>query len=190
MVDLGYEASPVTALELQGRLVRIRADVRVVGIEIVPGRVAAAVPLEREGLSFRRRGFEVPLDDRQRARVVRAFTVLSQKPEHAAAWSWVRERLAPNACSSTARVTRSDAERPGCPSTVTGPVSFTLSLRLAGLERPSDVAEPLPKSLIHRNVAGERVHDDLRDLESTWARHAPASSWGGLGSASSRSPAR
>ena len=38
VVDLGYGASPVTALELHDRLRRVRPDVEVVGIEIDPAR--------------------------------------------------------------------------------------------------------------------------------------------------------
>jgi hypothetical protein len=59
-----------------------------------------------------------------------------------------------------------------------GPVSLTLSLRLAGLERPSDVAERLPKALIHRNVPGEPVHAFLGALDAAWARSAPHGAYG------------
>lgn len=58
------------------------------------------------------------------------------------------------------------------------PRSLTLSWRLAGLERPSVVAERLPKVLIHRNVAGEPVHDLLRLLDECWERQAPHASFG------------
>ena len=75
VVDLGYGASPVTAVELHDRLRQVRPDVEVVGIEIEPDRVALGRPLERRGLSFRLGGFEVPLDGRE-ATVVRAFNVL------------------------------------------------------------------------------------------------------------------
>src|SRR4051812_10201722 len=34
VIDLGYGATPVTAVELAARLCRVRADVRVVGLEI------------------------------------------------------------------------------------------------------------------------------------------------------------
>src|SRR6476469_7669228 len=61
VVDLGYGASPVTAVELHDRLRRVRPDVEVVGLEIDPERVEAARPLEREGLAFRLGGFEIPL---------------------------------------------------------------------------------------------------------------------------------
>jgi hypothetical protein len=59
-----------------------------------------------------------------------------------------------------------------------GPRSFTISLRLAGLEAPSIVAERLPKALIHRNVAGERIHDLLGTLDRLWATHAPLGVYG------------
>jgi hypothetical protein len=58
------------------------------------------------------------------------------------------------------------------------PVSLTLSMRLASIERPSDVAPRLPKSLIHRNVPGEPVHDWLAALDQAWLRAAALSSYG------------
>jgi hypothetical protein len=36
------------------------------------------------------------------------------------------------------------------------------------ISRPSDLAERLPKSLIHHNVPGERIHRLLRELDSCW----------------------
>jgi hypothetical protein len=78
VVDLGYGASPTTAVELHDRLRRVRPDVQVVGIEIEPARVAAGKPLERDGLSFRLGGFEVPLDAGARPTGVGAFNVLRQ----------------------------------------------------------------------------------------------------------------
>ena len=98
VVDLGYGASPVTALELHDRLARVRADVEVVGIEIDPERVRGAQTLARSGVSFAVGGFEVPLPDGQRPVVVRAFNVLRQYAEEEvdAAWERVRQRLAPD----------------------------------------------------------------------------------------------
>ncbi|WP_353356823.1 class I SAM-dependent methyltransferase [Intrasporangium sp. DVR] len=180
VVDLGYGASPVTAVELHHRLRSVRPDVDVVGIEIDPGRVTAAKPLERPGLAFRRGGFELPLDDGARPTVVRAFNVLRQYDEAdvPGAWAQVQARLAPEGvlvdgtCDEVGRrATWVAVER-------SGPVSLTISLRLRGLERPSDVAERLPKALIHRNVPGERVHAYLDDLDAAWARSAPHAAWG------------
>jgi len=181
VVDLGYGATPVTAVELLGRLRAVRPDVEVVGVEIDPDRVRAALPLARPGLSFVLGGFEAPVPGGGRPVVVRAFNVLRQYPEDAvpAAWDAVRARLAPGGllvdgtCDEVGRRATwvaVDAAR--------GPVSLTLSVRLAGLERPSDVAERLPKALIHRNVPGEGVHALLQALDVAWARASPLAAFG------------
>ena len=59
-----------------------------------------------------------------------------------------------------------------------GPRSLTVSMRLRGLERPSTVAERLPKVLIHRNVPGEAVHAYLEAVDAAWDRAAAQSSYG------------
>jgi hypothetical protein len=59
-----------------------------------------------------------------------------------------------------------------------GPLSLTLSWRLRGLESPSDVAERLPKALIHRNVPGEAVHGWLSALDRAWSHAAHHASFG------------
>ena len=180
VVDLGYGASPVTALELHDRLRRVRRDVEVVGIEIDPARVAAARPLERPGLRFALGGFEVPLPGGQRPLVVRAFNVLRQYDESqvADAWATTVARLAPDGllvdgtCDELGRLATWVAV------TADGPASLSLSWRLRGLERPGVVAERLPKALIHRNVTGEGVHRLLTDLDDAWARQAPQAAYG------------
>jgi hypothetical protein len=62
--------------------------------------------------------------------------------------------------------------------TAAGPQSLTVSLRLEGLDKPSIVAERLPKALIHRNVPGERIHDFLIALDRHWQFNAPLSVYG------------
>ncbi|MBE7953662.1 class I SAM-dependent methyltransferase [Microbacterium oxydans] len=193
VVDLGYGASGVTAFELATRLVRVRDDVEVRGLEIDPARVATAdVQLDevRAGrtsfasdlpVTFARGGFEVPLPDGRRAAVIRAMNVLRQYDEQdvPGAWSRMAARLAPGGllfegtCDEIGRVSSwvdIDAQAT--------PLRFTLSLRLADLEHPSVVAERLPKALIHRNVAGERIHALLVDLDREWDRAAPLSTFG------------
>lgn len=179
VVDLGYGASPVTAVELHDRLSRARSDVEVVGIEIDPARVAAGQLLSRPGLTFRRGGFEVPLDGRS-ATVVRAFNVLRQYSEHevAGAWATVCDRLTPSGvlidgtCDELGRLSTWVAVEPA------GPVSLTLSWHLRGLDTPSVIAERLPKALIHRNVPGEAVHGYLTDIDRHWARSASQAAYG------------
>jgi hypothetical protein len=180
VVDLGYGASPVTALELHDRLTRIRSDVDVVGIEIDPERVKAARPLTRAGLRFAPGGFEIPLPDGQSPVMIRAFNVLRQydEDEVPAAWTRMQARLAPHGllvdgtCDELGRLASWIAVAAG------GPISLTTSVRLRGLQRPSDVAERLPKALIHRNVPGEPVHAYLAAVDEAWRRAAPHASYG------------
>ena len=77
----GLRREPVTAVELRDRLRPVRPDVEVVGVEIDPARVAAALPLAGPGLTFVRGGFELPLPGGRRPVVVRAFNVLRQYAE-------------------------------------------------------------------------------------------------------------
>jgi len=179
VVDLGFGASPTTAVELRDRLRAVRPDVQVLGIEIDPARVAAALPLAGPGLDFRVGGFELPTDGRAPV-VVRAFNVLRQYPadEVGAVWDMVRSRMAPGGvlvdgtCDEIGRrATWADVGSEG-------PRSLTVSLRFGAVERPSDVAERLPKALIHRNVPGERVHAWLAALDAAWSAAAPLAPFG------------
>lgn len=180
VVDLGYGASATTPLELHQRLLRVRDDVEVVGIEIDPERVRVANLSARPGVSFRLGGFEVPLDGGRRPAVIRALNVLRQYDESQVAESWalMTSRLQPGGvlvegtCNEVGRVAS------WVDVTTDGPQTFTIALRLASVDQPSIVAERLPKALIHRNVEGERVHDLLVDLDRQWAYSAPLSVYG------------
>jgi len=180
VVDLGYGASGVTSLELRDRLRRVRADVDVVGVEIDPARVAAATRLAGPGLSFVRGGFELPVPGARRPVVVRALNVLRQYPEAdvPAAWTMLLARLAPHGLVVDGTCDEVGRRAAWVALDAAGPSSLTLSVRLAGLERPSDVAERLPKALIHRNVPGEQVHAFLGALDGAWARQAPRGTFG------------
>lgn len=193
VIDLGYGASGVTAFELASRLREIRTDAEVLGLELDPARVATAngqlaelragrTPFDVDlRVSFARGGFEVPLPRGRRAAVIRAMNVLRQYDEADVddAWHTMAARLAPGGalfegtCDEIGRVSSWVDVRPDG-----APARFTVSLRLAGLEHPSIVAERLPKALIHRNVPGERVHSLLLDLDREWDRAAPLSTFG------------
>jgi hypothetical protein len=202
IVDLGFGASPVTTVELYRRVRAVAPDAEVAGLEIDPARVAAArrqlAALRAAGdalpgLSFDVGGFELPTA--RRPVLVRAFNVLRQYPEDRVwtAWSRLRAGLAPGgvlvegtcdeigrravwvtlpACSAAARP-GDDAQPGGQPAAL-----VTFSARLASLDRPSDLAERLPKALIHRNVPGEPVHQFLRDFDRAWDRAAPQKAFG------------
>ncbi|HEX7744508.1 MAG TPA: class I SAM-dependent methyltransferase [Micromonosporaceae bacterium] len=169
VVDLGYGATPVTTVELRTRLAAaVRPDVRVVGLEIDPARVAAAAPVAHPpALTFASGGFELaglhPV-------VVRAMNVLRQydESEVAAAWRTMTDALAPG--GAVVEGTSDEVGRLAAWVLLdgSGPRSLTLAARLIRLPAPAALAERLPKALIHRNVPGERVHEFIRALDEGW----------------------
>ncbi|HZN84369.1 MAG TPA: class I SAM-dependent methyltransferase [Mycobacterium sp.] len=164
VVDLGYGALPVTTLELAARLRVVRADVRVVGLEIHPERI---VP-PRDGVEFALGGFELA---GRRPVLVRAFNVLRQYPveDVPAAWSVMQAALAPGGLIVDG--TCDELGRRCCwvLLDVDGPISLTLACDPFAIERPSDLAERLPKVLIHHIVAGQPVHTLLMSADRAWA---------------------
>jgi len=168
VVDLGYGALPVTTLELAERLRAVRSDVRVIGLEIHPERVAAARAAGGDTVEFALGGFELA---GRRPVLVRAFNVLRQYPEAAVAeaWSTMARQLAPGGlivdgtCDELGRLccwVLLDAD---------GPLSLTLACDPFAIERPSDLAERLPKALIHHNVDGQPIHTLLAAADRAWA---------------------
>jgi hypothetical protein len=180
VVDLGYGARPWTTLELADRLRAVTPGVRVLGLEIDPDRVAAALPSAIEGVTFATGGFEVPTPGGEAPVLIRAMNVLRQyeEAEVPAAWARTAGRLAPGGllldgtCDELGRICS------WVDVAADGPVRFTVSLRLTGLESPAIVAERLPKALIHHNVPGERVHELLTALDTAWTRAAALSVYG------------
>ena len=76
----------MTTVELADRLADVRKDVRVLGLEIDPDRVAAAAAsADPPRLEFARGGFELA---GRRPVLVRALNVLRQYDEAAAADAW------------------------------------------------------------------------------------------------------
>jgi hypothetical protein len=187
VVDLGFGATPTTAIEMLDRLSKENSNTKVVGIEIDRERVERAIPFETENLLFGLGGFEVPLPKNLSAKVtvIRAMNVLRQydEAEVKAAWVLMQSRLGTDGlivegtCDEIGRIASwvtIDTE---------GPKLFTISLRLRGLDKPSKVAERLPKALIHHNVPGQPIHQLLKDLDAAWNNHAglaifsPAQRW-------------
>lgn len=183
VVDLGFGASPITAVELRSRLLKVNPKTRVVGVEIERERVERGLAVAEPGLDFTHGGFEVPLPKGLAgATIIRAFNVLRQydEAEVADAWTLMCSRLTPmgllieGTCDEIGRLASwvtLDAS---------GPKLFTISLKLSVLEQPSKVAERLPKALIHHNIPGERIHAWLEALDKAWATNAPMSSFGAV----------
>lgn len=178
VVDLGYGRLPVTTWELAGRLRAVRPDVRVVGLEIEPLRVQSAQKEAGDDqVEFRVGGFELaglqPV-------LVRAFNVLRQYPEDAVAGAWktMQSRLASGGLIVDG--TCDELGRRGCWVLLDrdGPVSLTLACDPRSIERPSDLAERLPKVLIHHNIAGQPVNALLEKADRAWAAAAGQSVFG------------
>jgi hypothetical protein len=182
VVDLGFGASPITAVELLSRLAKVNPRTHVVGIEIERERVERGLAVATDQLHFTHGGFETPLPHglAERAHVIRAFNVLRQYDESdvAEAWSRMQSRLTDDGmliegtCDEIGRLSTwitLDNQKP---------LSLTISMRLSGLDLPSKVAERLPKALIHHNLPGERIHEFLRALDSAWRTNAGLGAFG------------
>ena len=177
VVDLGYGSSAVTTVELFARLREVRPDVQVVGLEIDPERVDTAQEAACDGLSFRRGGFELA---GLRPVVVRALNVLRQYEEQPAAQAWqtLRAGLAPGGLLVEGTCDEIGRRAAWVALDADGPRTLTLAAHLPTLDRPSSLAERLPKALIHHNVPGQSVHALLAALDEAWDRSAPHAVFG------------
>jgi hypothetical protein len=178
VVDLGYGSSAVTTLELVERLTPAVDRLEVVGLEIDPARVAAvADDRDPPRVDFQVGGFELaglqPV-------LVRAFNVLRQYDEESAtrAWDTMRAALAPGGVIVEGTCDEWGRRSAWVALDADGPLTLTLSTRVADIATPSDLAERLPKALIHHNVPGQRVHDFLRSFDAAWAAAAGLSPFG------------
>ena len=167
----------MTAVELSDRLRELRDDVVVVGLEIDQARVDAAQAAARPGLSFRRGGFELA---GLRPLVVRALNVLRQYEEEAAleAWAVLRAGLAPGGLLVEGTCDELGRRAAWVTLDADGPRTLTLAAHLPTLGRPSELAERLPKALIHHNVPGSPVHELLTALDDAWDRAAAYAPFG------------
>jgi SAM-dependent methyltransferase len=178
VVDLGYGASAVTTLELAERLGAEVAGLEVVGLEIDPERVAAvAGHRDPPRVDFRLGGFELA---GLRPVLVRALNVLRQydEPSAARAWDTMCAALAPGGLVVEGTCDEWGRRATWVALDADGPLTLTLSARVTDLGTPSDLAERLPKALIHHNVPGQPIHEFLRAFDATWAAAAGLSTFG------------
>jgi hypothetical protein len=178
VVDLGYGATPITTVEMASRLRVVRPDVRVLGLEIDTDRVEAGKAVaDPPFLDFRRGGFELA---GARPVLLRAFNVLRQYTEEQAfeAWDTMLSRMAPGGLVVEGTCDEIGRRCTWVTLDSSGPRTFTLACKPSGIDVPSDLAERLPKALIHKNVPGERVHALLTDLDACWATAAPFAPFG------------
>ncbi len=167
-VDLGYGAEAFTTLESAERFHRIAPRLPVLGVEIDPERVQAALPYEDDLTRFRLGGFRLPLQPGETVKIIRAFNVLRQYEEaqvtetHAA----LLEQLLPGGLLVegtsdpfgrlwVANVLRKAGS--------TGPseTGLLFSTNFQGMDErgfdPAMFQAVLPKNYIHRMLPGERI---------------------------------
>ncbi|MCW2525998.1 MAG: methylase [Pseudonocardiales bacterium] len=173
VIDLGYGATPITAIELRERVQKVAPNARILGLELDPARVEAAqFAADPPGLDFARGGFELA---GHRPLLVRAANVLRQYDEPAAAraWTTIQSHLGPG--GHLIEGTFDEIGRLGAWVLLDQqrPLSLTFAAKLDTLVKPSELAERLPKSLIHHNRAGQPIHQFLNAFDSAWATAAP-----------------
>ena len=192
-VDLGYGAAPVTTVESFERFRKVNPAARALGVEIDPERVRVAEPFARDGLTFRRGGFNLPLMASESVSLVRAFNVLRQYDEAqvAAALTTLSRFMAPG--SFLIEGTSDPPGRHVCfwvwkhPGGQTAGGGFprepllerrwlVFGARLHKEFNPRDLQPYLPKELIHRAEPGGA----LDAFFGAWQRHWLAN--GSLGS--------
>ena len=177
-LDVGYGASHTTTVEWAGWLRQINPRVEVVGLEIDPERVLPP----RSGVRFELGGFELA---GYHPHLVRAFNVLRQYDvaEVPSVWSAVCSRLAPGGLFIEGTCDELGRRAAWVLLDASGPVSLTLAWDPFDVAMPSDIAERLPKALIHRNVEGEKIWQLLQDADRAyanaagWAPHGPRVRW-------------
>lgn len=192
-VDLGYGFDARTTLESASRFRRVNPNLKIIGVEIDKERVEAALPFADEKTFFRLGGFNLPLQEGEHVRLIRAFNVLRQYEEKdfTPAYERLAQYVLPGGlmiegtsnpfgsiwCANVARkIETSGLEirdwRLGEPALSKveewrfEALVFSTNFRLG-----FDVEEfqtILPKNLIHRVVKGEPIHDFFE----AWKRSA------------------
>ncbi|KAB3522703.1 class I SAM-dependent methyltransferase [Corynebacterium sp. zg254] len=176
-VDVGYGASHTTTCEWARFLRTVHPSqhhpVQVTGLEIEPSRVLPP----RDGVTFALGGFELA---GMRADLIRAFNVLRQYDvdQVYAAWDTMRSRLRPGGLIIEG--TCDEIGRRSCWVLLDqdGPLTLTMAWDPFDVHTPSDIAERLPKALIHNNTPGHRIHDILTAMDDAWERAAPLAVFG------------
>jgi hypothetical protein len=175
-IDLGFGETPQTTLETADRLHRLNPAVHLLGVEIDPARVAAALPYSRPTVEYRRGGFNLPLREGERAAVIRAMNVLRQYPE--GEYSASIQLLTRYLCEegllvegtsdppgrqmvfNLYRRTGTDLVREG----------LVFSVRLQHPFSPRNLQAVLPKNYIHHAEPGSPLDRFFEDWDTCWRR--------------------
>ena len=184
-VDLGYGFDPRTTLESATRFRKVNPNLKILGVEIDKERVEAAQPYADGKTFFRLGGFNLPLQSRERVRLVRVFNVLRQYEEEdfIPAYERLAEYVLPGGLMIEGTSTpfgqiwaANLARRLGEASWKMEALVLSTNFRLG-----FDVEEfqtILPKNYIHRMVPGEAIHDFFDAWRRSAAETAAAKTFG------------
>ncbi|MCB9765430.1 MAG: hypothetical protein H6739_36990 [Alphaproteobacteria bacterium] len=183
-VDLGFGRLPLTTVQLLRTLRRHDPGARVIGVELDPERVAAAEPYAGPGLTFRRGGFNLPLEPGEGVRLIRAMNVLRQYPPERCVGTHADlvAQLLPGGLLlegtsdpfgqvMAVSVMRRRGDAPHLEALL-----FATNMRQGG--HPDIFPPVLPRHLIQRMVPGEPIFRFFERWRHAWACAAPAGSFG------------
>jgi hypothetical protein len=176
-VDLGYGFDARTTLESAARFRRVNPSLPILGVEIDKERVEAALPFADDKTFFRLGGFNLPLKEGERVRLIRAFNVLRQYEEKdfAPAYERLAQYVLPGGLmiegtsNPFGSIWVANLARKAGAGWKFEALVFSTNFRLG-----FDVEEfqtILPKNYIHHMVKGERIFEFF----SAWKRAAAES---------------
>ncbi len=183
-VDLGYGAEAITTLESAERFQRVNPLLPVLGVEIDPQRVAAALPFAGGNLAFRLGGFNLPLQSGEKVRLIRAFNVLRQYEEidfapaceRLARYVLTGGLLIEGTSDPFGRLWVANLMRKGPAGWDVEALVFSTNFRQKF--DPSDFQAVLPKNYIHHVVPGQPIHDFFEAWKRAWAETSPVQVYG------------
>lgn len=188
-VDLGYGFDARTTLESATRFRRVNPKLKILGVEIDKERVEAALPFADDKTFFRLGGFNLPLQEGERVRLIRAFNVLRQYEEKdfIPAYERLAQYVLPGGLmiegTSTpfgqmwaANVARKMESGKWDLEALVFSTNFHLGFDV------EEFQTILPKNLIHRVVKGEAIYDFFEAWkhsakETTHAKTFSAKQW-------------
>ena len=184
-VDLGYGFDARTTLESAERFRRVNPDLKILGVEIDKERVENALPFADDKTFFRLGGFNLPLKEGERVRLIRAFNVLRQYEEKDFAPAY--ETLAPYVLpgglmiEGTSNPFGSIWVANVARKMETGDWRLEALVFSTNFSRGFDVEEfqtVLPKNLIHHVVNGEPIFDFFEAWKLSAAETAAMKTYG------------
>ena len=184
-VDLGYGFDARTTLESTARFRRVNPNLKILGVEIEKERVEAALPYADEKTFFRLGGFNLPLNEGEHVRLIRAFNVLRQYEEKDFAPAY--ERLAqyvlpgglmiegtstPYGQIWTANLARKLESGKWNIEALVCSTNFRLGFDI------TDFQAVLPKNTIHHVVPGEPIYDFFEAWKGAAAQSSAMKTYG------------